>query len=69
MHVKKYSYPLFPVPFLKQANTLVLFFCFFIDKAKYYFDSPKNQIKKHAMRVLQNNTVDNYSDTYINKSA
>lgn len=25
--------------------------------------------KKHAMRVLQNNTVDNYSYTSINKSA
>lgn len=51
MHVKKYSYSLFPVPLLKQANTLVLFILFFVDKAIYYFDSPKNQIKKHAIRV------------------
>lgn len=28
-----------------------------------------NGNKKHAMRVLQNNTVDNYSYTSINKSA
>ena len=51
MHVKKYSYPLFPVPFLKQANTLVLFFCFFVNKAIYYFDFPKNQIKKQGYRT------------------
>jgi len=28
-----------------------------------------NSNKKHAIRVLKNNTVDNYSDTSINKSA
>ena len=38
-----------------------------LNKKSYY--SHWTVTKKHAMSVLQNNTVGNYSDTYINKSA